>query len=180
MIAMVAAESDVREALRDPPFALYGLPDLRPREVPTFNYDGRTLSLAGLGHGVREDPDRPWVEIVVAGPLHGVFDGPHGSGTWEEHPETLALFHIVISNNPSIDGEQVATAEAALAKHWSSVELTVDGEPQAFELVRQGPHWGAIRHIEPDHAIVICASNITPEEVHLEQIQDLEPYFDNA
>jgi hypothetical protein len=106
--------------------------------VPTFSYDGRTLSLAGLGHGVREDPDRPWVEIVVAGPLHGVFGGPHGSGTWEQHPETLALFHIVISNDPSIDGEQVSTAEAALAKHWSSVELAVDGEPQAFELAHTG------------------------------------------
>jgi hypothetical protein len=180
MIAMVAAQFRAREALRDPPFALYGLPDLGPREVATFSYDGRTLSLAGLGHGLREDPDRPWVEIVVAGPLHGVFDGPHGSGTWEEHPETLALFHIVISNNPSIDGEQVASAEAALAEHWASAELTVDGEPQTFKLVRRGPHWGAIRHIEPDHAIVISASNIAPEEVHLEHIQDLEPYFDNA
>jgi len=101
-------------------------------------------------------------------------------GTWEEHPEVLALLHIVISNNASIDGEQVASAEAALAEHGSSVDLTVDGEPQAFELVRQGPHWGAIRHIEPDHAIVISASNIAPEAVHLEQIQDLGPYFDNA
>ena len=53
-------------------------------------------------------------------------------GTWEEHPETLALFHIVISNNPSIDGEQVPSAEAVLAEHWSSVELSVDGEPQAL------------------------------------------------
>jgi hypothetical protein len=174
------AETTAREALHDLPFPLYGVPSLGPREVQSFSYDGQTLSLAGLGHGTHEDLDDRWVGVVVAGPLHGVVDGPHLSGSWEERVETLASFHVVICNNPGIDVEQIPDAQAALGEHWTTVQLSVDGEPQQFELLSQGSHWGAVQHVEPDHAIVVMASNITPDEVELEQIHDLEPYFENA
>ena len=116
----------------------------------------------------------------MTGPLHGVVNSPHLSGTWEERPETLASFHVVISNAPGIDGEQIPDAQAALDEQATAVQLNVDGEQEEFELIRQGQHWGAIRRIEPDHAIVICASNMTPDEVELQRIHDLEPYFANA
>jgi hypothetical protein len=176
----MATETTAREALHDPPFALYGVPGLHPREVQSFSYDGQNLSLAGLGHGTHEAPDDRWVGVVVTGPLRGVVNSPHLSGTWEERPETLASFHVVICNSPGIDGEQIPDAQAALEEQWKAVQLSVDGEQEEFELIRQGQHWGAVRHIEPDHAIVICASNMTPDEIELERVLDLEPYFADA
>jgi hypothetical protein len=117
--------------------------------------------------------------VIVTGPLHGTNpDGPHGSNfTWEERAEDLALFHVVVANNPAIDGETIPGAEAALGQRWTAMELIVDSIPQRFALVSDGAHWGAIRHIEPDHAIVVRASNIAPEDVQLQRVHDPRPYL---
>jgi hypothetical protein len=176
----VAAETTARQALHDPPFALYGVPGLRPCQVQSFSDDGEVLSLASLGHGSREDSADRRVGVTVTGPLHGVIDSPYLQGIWEERPESLALFHVVICNNPGIDGEQIPEAEAALDDHRTATELTVDGQRQQFELVIQGAHWGAIRRIEPDHAIAVCASNVAPDEIELEHVHELEPDFAGA
>lgn len=165
-------------ALGDLPVPLYELFDLAPRTLST-NFDGERLTLVKVAHGTREHPQLPWVEVIIHGPLHGTSTNAlfGSNATWEELPDTLPLFHVVVSNDPQIDGTAIPAAEAQLAQDWTTVELAVDGVPRTFELVRQGAHWGALRRIEPDHAIAICASNIEPEAVRLERIRDLGPYL---
>ena len=169
----MAATSDAREVFRSSPFPLYGLPTLKPLSALYGATDG-VLYVAKLGHGVKEAPQEPWVEVIVVRPLHGV---DSRGWQWEADYAPLALFHVVVSNDPKIEGDRIPDAETRLAEDWSSAQVIVDGRPQTFQFVRQGQHWGAIRHLEPDHAIVICASNIEPNAVELVEIDDVEPYL---
>jgi hypothetical protein len=102
---------DLEAAMNVAPFALYGATGLHPLTVSTYS-ETLPLSLVGLGHGDRDAGDRPWVEVIVTGPLHGTSpDGPHGSNfTWEERAEDLALFHVVVANDPGIDGQAIPGA----------------------------------------------------------------------
>lgn len=121
----------------------------------------------GRGH-------RPRTATWFLGPCAG------RRATWQEDPETLPLFHVIVSANPMISGAAIPAAQAALGERWTPVQLHVDGALRPFKMVRRGVHWGALRRIEPDTAIEICASNIEPDAVRLEQIRDLTPYFDGA
>jgi hypothetical protein len=170
---LVSAVAEAREAFDGRSFPLYGMPTMQPLVFLHATTDG-VLRHAKLDHGSRETSEQPWLEVIAAGPLHGV---DSAGRQWEEDYSTLALFHVVVANNPAIDGREIPAAEAELAKHWSPAEISLDGQPHSFQLVRDGQHWAATRHIEPDHAIVICASNIETSAVQLIEIDDIEPYL---
>lgn len=172
------------EALSRAPFKLYGLDDRWPgaRSIASYAFDDNGVpSQIGLGHGVREDPSRPWVEVTVLGPLHGETAGnwaaPGGSSWWLD-PDPLALFYVAVRSDPSLSGEELSEAQDRLKDRMASIPLSVDGELLEFDCVRENAHWGAVRRTETDHAIVICASHILPDAVRLTTISSLDAYID--
>jgi hypothetical protein len=58
--------------------------------------------------------------------------------------------------------------------------LSLDGQPCDFQDVSEGPHSGATRRVAPDHAIVICASYITPDGVRLITHSTIDSYRGTA
>lgn len=167
-------------AVRHAPFSLYGLGDAwkGPRSIASIGYHNGTLNQVSLGHGLPGNPARPWVEVTVLGPLHGYHrpGAGHPGGVWAIDPDPLIPFFVATAQRPELTGAALLEIQERLQRQWTSLTLRVDGERQAFRAITRPPHWGAVRRLATDHALIICASHVEAERLAMERLASIDAY----
>jgi len=123
-------------------------------------------------------------------PLYGVADwtGPVMTGDWEWHNDRLELAELA-HGDPLGEGLCIAVATstdarapAGLPGHEhidaaaSTVGISVGGQPVELTCWRDAHAWSATGRLA-DHHLRIQARGITPEQVTLIRITDIEPYL---
>jgi hypothetical protein len=99
---------------------------------------------------------------VAAAPAGGAFAGPFGLGRAETTGAAAA------SARPEPAGAGGGGVER--------VDIRVDGEPVAFEVLADGRHWVAQGECG-DLVVTLEARDLPLEEVRLVRVTDLEPYL---
>jgi hypothetical protein len=161
---------------RDVPFPVYGLsPEFPgPRSLNGIGRHDDTVNSVALLHGVPRRGGRgEWARVTVVGPLH------RDSSSMNPMP-MIAAELLNAAGREFSTSEQLERAIAdTLARDFVRLEIPVDGSPQPFRVIREESSWAAIRDLEPDHVLYVIANGVEPDDLALEQVDDLRPYADS-
>lgn len=155
---MSALEDQIRAQAHLLP--LYGLAEWPgPRMVGDWGSVNGELTTVGLSHGEPDNGPRVQVMVDTRDPSDPVIER-----------RMSAVDH----------GLDRATVMAALDQAGSpatgTVTITVDGNPEVFDHWVDGPTWYAARR-HHEHALVIEARDVSPADVALVRVDDIEPYL---
>ena len=172
------------EQAADAPFALYGLTsDFQgSRTLAGVGHHGDVVNLVELGHGDRWSAPCFWVQVAVFGPLHGLRPADRAlglpAGAWSADPLPMIASQVLdLAGARFANGEDVQRATCELvAGGFGEDRLLLDGRAQPFRTVVVGNAWAAMRDLEPDHLLYVVATNISPADIALRKLDDIEDY----
>jgi hypothetical protein len=123
-------------------------------------------------------------------PLYGVtgWTGQVMTGDWQWHDDQLELAELA-HGDPVGDGVRVAVATSTEAPFLDGppghehpdaptgpARITVDGQPVDVTCRRDDQAWSATGRLA-DHHLRIQARGVTPDQLSLTRVTDIEPYL---
>jgi hypothetical protein len=162
------------------PFAVYGLPGdlVGPRRRASVGRHGETVNLVALGHGDHEDPDAPWIQVAVIGPLEGAQERPGGPAWWRIDPLPMVISELLnaagVACADAVELQQAV--DRLLDSEPASRELAVDGTPLRFRVWSEHRAWAAVHDLAPNHMLYVIGRNADPAEVELSRDVDVRQY----
>jgi hypothetical protein len=162
------------------PFPLYGPAGdaFVPRAIAalgrtTASDGGMRLNHVALEHVDRSRPTRKLL-VGVIGPLHWAAGGRVAS---------IDPMPVIAAELLDAAGETFASVDtlterthAVLGRGFAPIGLELDGHVRRFGSMREGEHWAAVRHIPPVHLLYVIGGGVAPEEVRLQELDDLSDY----
>ena len=135
---------------------------------------GETINLVSLDHGERWTAPHEWVQVTVTGPLRVVSE----HGAWSIDPMPMICAALLSAAGAVFStGEEVRRAvDDVIERDLSQAAIGVDGTAERFEVTHEGPHWAALRRIDPDHLLYVIASNVPMSRIALRRLRDLRGY----
>ena len=172
------------EQAANAPFALYGLTsDFEgSRMLAAVGHHGDVVNLVELGHGNRWSAPFVWVQVAVFGPLHGAPSGDRAlglpGGEWSADPLPMIANQVLdLAGARFATGEEVQLAiHELVADGFGEERLLLDRRAQPFRTVVAGNAWAAMRDLEPDHLLYVIATNISPADIAIRKLDDIEAY----
>ena len=162
------------------PFAVFGLDGdpLIPMSVGGVGRHGETINLVSLDHGDRWTAPHEWVQVTVIGPLQGVSE----HGAWSIDPMPMIGAELLNATGAVLStGEELRQAvDDVIERDFADAVIDVDGTGRRFEVTHEGPHWAALRRVEPDHLLYVVASNVPLSRIALRRLRDLRGYSQRA
>jgi len=139
---------------------LYGLAQWDgPRMVGDWGTANGELTTVGLYHG--EPDDGPRVHVMV---------DTRDPGDPVQERRMSAVDH-------EADRDAVMAAlDRAASPATATVTISVDGNPEIFDHWVDGTTWYAARQ-HGEHALVIEAHDVSPDDVAVVRVDDVEPYL---
>lgn len=155
---MSAMEDELRAQAHQLPW--YGLAQWQgPRMVAEWGSADGELTSIGLSYG--ELDSGPRVQVMVD-------NRPPGDLVIERRMS--AVGHEL--DRPAV----LAALDAAGSPATGTVTISVDGNPEVFDHWVDGSTWYAARQ-HHEHALVIEARDVSPDDVALVRVDDIEPYL---
>jgi hypothetical protein len=162
------------------PFAVYGLAGdfAGPRRLAAVGRHGETVELVALGHGEREDPDAPWVQVAVMGPLEGAPELPGAPGRWRIDPLPMVISELLDAAGAEFaDGAELHRAvERLVATKPASRDVLVEGALTRFRVWDEQRAWAAVHDLAPNHMLYVIGRNTDPAEIELSRDVDIGQY----
>jgi hypothetical protein len=162
------------------PFAVYGLAGdfAGPRRLAAVGRHGETVDLVALGHGDQEDPDAPWVQVAVMGPLEGTPELPGGPGRWRIDPLPMVMSELL--NAAGVDfanGVELHKAvDRLVATEPESREVLVEGALTRFRVWDEQRAWAAVHDLAPEQMLYVIGRNTNPADIELSRDVDIRQY----
>lgn len=172
------------EQAANAPFALHGLTsDFEgSRTLAAVGHHGDVVNLVELGHGDRSTAPFVWVQVAVFGPLHGARPADRAldlpTDTWSADPLPMIANQVLdLAGARFASGAEVERAIRELvADGFGEDRLLLDGRAQPFRTLVAGNAWAAMRDLEPDHLLYVIATNISPADIAIRKLDDIEAY----
>jgi hypothetical protein len=162
------------------PFAVYGLAGdfAGPRRLAGVGRHGETVNLVALGHGDQEDPDAPWVQVAVMGPLEGPPELPGVPGRWRIDPLPMVFSELLNAAGAEFaDGVALHQAvDRLVATEPASREVLVEGALTRFRVWDEQRAWAAVHDLAPNHMLYVIGRNTDPAEIELSRDVDIRQY----
>jgi hypothetical protein len=162
------------------PFALYGLAGgvAGPRRLASVGRHGETVNLVALEHGDHGDPDAPWVQVAVMGPLECTQERPGAPGWWRIDPLPMVISELLNAAGVEfVDGVELHRAvDRLLAIEPSSRDVLVDGALTRFRVWDEPPAWAAVHDLAPNHVLYVIWRNIDLAEIELSRDADVREH----
>jgi hypothetical protein len=184
--AIQRIQREQAEAVRSPPFPLYGLPPSwpGPRHLGGWRRSGRAkgppvTTALGLGHGDPRAERGPLLRVEVRserGPLGPV---PTASAEGRRGLAEDLWFEAAGPTSGGEDWDPIADVRGRTDPTWSRAAIPVDGRTVAFEWLAEGRHWVAWAQLG-ELTLVLHGRDLPVDAVALVRVTDLGPYVEGT